>query len=177
MDYKYIEQLLERYWACETSLEEERILRAFFSQNEIPAHLAQYKALFGYEQQQKQNKLGDDFDQRVLELVDESPKVKKEIVIKARPLTLSYRLRPLYRAAASVAIVLLLGTAAQHTFHRESEPKGWDYNVANYHDTYMAPQDALEAGMGGIEEIKDMLCTVPYNGDSIKEVKDSNKAK
>ena len=32
MDYKYIEQLLERYWACETTLEEEQILRAFFLQ-------------------------------------------------------------------------------------------------------------------------------------------------
>ena len=30
MDYKYIEQLLERYWNCETSLEEEQILRSFF---------------------------------------------------------------------------------------------------------------------------------------------------
>ena len=39
MDYKYIEQLLERYWAAETSLEEEDILRAFFSQKEIPAEL------------------------------------------------------------------------------------------------------------------------------------------
>ena len=34
MDYKYIEQLLERYFAAETSLEEEHILRAFFSQKE-----------------------------------------------------------------------------------------------------------------------------------------------
>ena len=31
MDYKYIEQLLERYWQCETTLQEENILRAFFS--------------------------------------------------------------------------------------------------------------------------------------------------
>ena len=31
MDYKYIEQLLERYWQCETSVEEESELRAFFS--------------------------------------------------------------------------------------------------------------------------------------------------
>ena len=37
MDYKYIEQLLERYWKCETSLEEEQILRTFFRQEEIPA--------------------------------------------------------------------------------------------------------------------------------------------
>ena len=31
MDYKYINQLLDRYWKCETSLEEEEILRTFFS--------------------------------------------------------------------------------------------------------------------------------------------------
>ena len=39
MDYKYINQLLERYWKCETSLEEEEILRTFFSQDELPAEL------------------------------------------------------------------------------------------------------------------------------------------
>ena len=39
MDYKYIEQLLERYWNCETSLEEEAILRMFFSQDDIPAEI------------------------------------------------------------------------------------------------------------------------------------------
>lgn len=177
MDYKYIEQLLERYWACETSLEEERILRAFFSQNELPAHLAKYKALFGYEQQQKDIRLGEEFDQRVLKMVGETKAPKKEVVIKARRLTLSYRLRPLYRAAASVAIVLLLGTAAQHTFNRQNEPTGWDYNVANYQDTYNAPQEALKVGIGGIEEIKDMLCTVPYTGDSIAEAKESKEAK
>jgi hypothetical protein len=48
MDYKYIEQLLERYWACETTLQEEAILRAFFSQEEIPEGLRKYQALFTY---------------------------------------------------------------------------------------------------------------------------------
>ena len=51
MDYKYIEQLLERYWQCETTLQEESILRSFFSQDEIPAELEQYKALFAMQQQ------------------------------------------------------------------------------------------------------------------------------
>ena len=36
MNYKYIDQLLERYWNCETSIQEEQILRAFFQQEEIP---------------------------------------------------------------------------------------------------------------------------------------------
>ena len=35
MDCKYIEQLLERYWQCETSLEEEAQLRAFFNGSDV----------------------------------------------------------------------------------------------------------------------------------------------
>lgn len=53
MDYKYIEQLIERYWECETSQQEEDILRAFFAQDDVPASLARYKSLFVYEQQQR----------------------------------------------------------------------------------------------------------------------------
>lgn len=52
MDYKYIEQLLERYWECETSEAEESILRTFFSQKDIPAELKRYEALFKYEQRE-----------------------------------------------------------------------------------------------------------------------------
>ena len=33
MNYQYIEQLLERYWDCQTTLEEEQILRSFFKQD------------------------------------------------------------------------------------------------------------------------------------------------
>ena len=52
MDYKYIEQLVERYWNCETTTEEERILRTFFSQKDVPVQLLQYRDLFAYQQQQ-----------------------------------------------------------------------------------------------------------------------------
>ena len=39
MDYRYIEQLLERYWNCATTPEEEEILRTFFRQSDVPASL------------------------------------------------------------------------------------------------------------------------------------------
>ena len=58
MDYKYIEQLLERYWQCETSLEEESELRSFFSEEEVPAHLLRYKELFVYQTVQQEAGLG-----------------------------------------------------------------------------------------------------------------------
>ena len=112
MDYKYIEQLLERYWACETTLQEEVILRAFFSQEDIPEALRKYQALFTYEQQ-KDESLGDDFEARILQQIGEVP-VAKTVSLKSR-------LVPLFRAAAIVAIVLTLGNAAQAPWEW-----GWD---------------------------------------------------
>ena len=70
MDYKYIEQLLERYWACETSLQEEQILRTFFQQAEVPAYLMPYKAVFDVQQEQAEPTLGEDFDARMLQMVE-----------------------------------------------------------------------------------------------------------
>ena len=111
MDYKYIEQLLERYWRCETSLQEEEILRMFFSQEDIPASLLPYRHLFIYEQNEKDmDVLGDDFDQRVLNLIQEDEPVK------ARVITMRHRLMPLFKAAAVVAIFLTLGNAMQVAF-------------------------------------------------------------
>ena len=169
MDYKYIEQLLERYWECETSLEEERILSAFFSQKEIPNHLAKFKSLFEYEKDQKELKLGSDFDNRIIKLAKDEDSDSKESPINAQRMTISYRLRPLYRAAAVVAVFLMVGGAVQHTFNQQKSPKGWDYNAANYQDTYRIPQEAFEAGMGGLEEIQNLLRTTPNTQDTLSK--------
>ena len=112
MDYKYIEQLLESYWKAETSVEEEQILHAFFSQTDIPEHLLKYRDLFSYGQREKeQDVLGDDFDARLLAMT------KQDETVKARNITIAYRLRPLFKAAAVVAILLTLGRAAQEPYH------------------------------------------------------------
>jgi hypothetical protein len=114
MDYKYIEQILERYFNAETSLEEERILRAFFSQQDIPAEMEQWRALFTVNEEEV---LGDDFDNRILAMIEEESKAHEEKhVVKAREIKLSHRLMPLYKAAAVVAIILTLGGALQAPF-------------------------------------------------------------
>jgi hypothetical protein len=46
MNAHEIKQLLERYWACETSLKEEQELITFFSENEPPEELKVYQPLF-----------------------------------------------------------------------------------------------------------------------------------
>ena len=112
MDYKYIEQLLERYWEGETTLQEEAILRAFFSQDDVPANLIKYKSLFDCGLQEET--LSDDFDARILEQIG-SDEPKGKIV------TLASRLKPLFKAAAIVAILLTIGNAAQAPWNY-----GWD---------------------------------------------------
>ena len=69
MDYKYIEQLLSRYFEATATLKEEQILKAFFAQDdeELPEALRQYKPLF--EAMEKGDVLGTDFDDRILSLV------------------------------------------------------------------------------------------------------------
>ena len=81
MDYKYINQLLERYWRCETSIEEEDILKAFFSQKDVPVELLRYKDLFTYElSETKQDVLGEDFDAKILAMTEESTPVKAKVI-------------------------------------------------------------------------------------------------
>ena len=117
MDYKYINQLLERYWKCETSLEEENILRTFFSQDELPAELKPYKSLFAYELSETKNEaLGEEFDQKMMAMIEDEYTKEPN---KAKVVSLTERLKPLFKAAAVVAIVLTLGNAAQVPFQND----------------------------------------------------------
>ena len=136
MDYKYIEQLMERYFSCETSLQEEQILRSFFQQEEIPAELLPYRDLFRYEEEEvMMEKLGDDFDARILSMVEQP-------VVKAKPIPLRTRLYPFFKAAAAIAIVLTVGNAAQHSFSDEDN----DFQQSNAQPgmSYQQPTSPLE---------------------------------
>ena len=114
MDYKYIEQLLERYFQCETTLKEEEILRSFFTQEDVPVWLTKYQTLFTYEAQ-KEQLLDENFDERIMTMIEQREPVK------ARVVTWTQRLMPLIKAAAAVAVILTIGNAAQAPWDR-----GWD---------------------------------------------------
>ena len=120
MDYKYIEHLLERYWECLTTLEEEAILRSFFAQDDIPASLLPYRDLFAAEAQMAHEHLSEDFDQRLMARIgttEAKPSVDTQVI------SIAQRLSPLWRAAAMVAVVLTIGMAAQQGFqHNGEEP-------------------------------------------------------
>jgi hypothetical protein len=48
MESARIEKLLEKYYEAETSLKEEKELKDYFAQSEVPAHLAEHKEMFNY---------------------------------------------------------------------------------------------------------------------------------
>lgn len=138
MDYKYINQLLERYWRCETSIEEEDILKAFFSQKDVPVELLRYKDLFTYElSETKQDVLGEDFDAKILAMTEESTPVKAKVI------SMTQRLRPLVKAAAAVAIILTLGNALQVPFANNNNG-----NDISYYDGYDSIKQGTSMAMG-----------------------------
>lgn len=70
MDSREINELLSRYWSCETSLEEEQQLRDYFKREDIPAELRETATLFQYFEENKKKSVRDvSFDRRVLEKV------------------------------------------------------------------------------------------------------------
>ena len=110
MDFdKHIENLLQRYWLGETSLEEEAQLRAFLSGNEADKSLRRCKEWFDYADSLRQESVGDDFDARILARI-EAP------VVKARRITMAARFAPLLKAVAVVAVVVGLGGVVQRSF-------------------------------------------------------------
>ena len=61
MELKLVEQLLEKYFQGETTIAEEKQLKAYFSSNDVAPHLVKYQSLFGYFETQK----GTQFEQKL----------------------------------------------------------------------------------------------------------------
>lgn len=150
MDYNYIEQLLKLYWQCETSLQEEDILRKFFAQDILPQGMEKYRALFAAQTPAGQE-LDETFDEKVLQAIDEPRPVK------ARVVGIGQHLIPLLKAAAVVAVVFSLGNIARYSL--AGDDGGDDINYADYKDTYQDPamaydnvEDALQLISEGISQ-------------------------
>ncbi|MEQ9412501.1 MAG: hypothetical protein RIF39_01650 [Cyclobacteriaceae bacterium] len=125
MDSK-IEQLLEKYWKCETSLEEEKELKTYFNENEVSEDLKETGMLFKYFEAQKN--LG-------ISKVDVDNKVKAI----STPVDKGKVIRMIFTTAKIAAGVLVL-VAATYMVRQEIR-KSYPEEVV---DTYSDPQLAFE---------------------------------
>lgn len=170
MDYKYIEQLIERYWKCETTLVEEHLLRDFFLQDNLPKNLELYRSLFEYELSEQNISLNNAFDEKILSKINQK-------TVKAHRNTIQDRFRPFYRAAAAVAIIFTLGVAAQHSFNTDNKHANTNYNYSTYKDTYTDPQVAYEQVSSALKTVSSGLrASGLQKSDSVKALPDDNNS-
>ena len=132
MNYQYIEQLLDRYWDCQTTLEEEQILRSFFKQEDVPNHLMQFAPFFALEAVEKCEKLGEDFDKRILAMTETENKT-----VEAKQVKLSTRFAPFFKAAAVVAVLLTISNIAERALQKNSASS----TTVGVTDTYTKKED------------------------------------
>jgi hypothetical protein len=150
MDSKQIEQLLEKYWNCETSLEEEQQLRAFF-RGSVPENLRETADLFRYFDWQKEQKItSPNFDKEVKVIIDRNAPRGKGI-----SLVVNY---------ARIAAGLLVVVTATY-FVREEIRKAYPPEVA---DTYSDPKLALEETKKALMMISKGLNKAQKEAEKIK---------
>ncbi|WP_298616751.1 hypothetical protein [uncultured Odoribacter sp.] len=119
MDYRRIEDLLEKYWSCESSAEEEEELRIFFTTQEVPEPLSRFKPLFLYQEQEKKVGLNNDFDRKMLEKIERHTK---------------RRISPFWQVAAGILLLFgIAGYLRTTVLHHTSEIS----------DTFTSPEEAL----------------------------------
>ncbi|HYC86090.1 MAG TPA: hypothetical protein VEB86_12750 [Chryseosolibacter sp.] len=97
MDSKKIEELLNKYWNCESSLEEERQLKEYFRGSQIPEQLTETANLFRYFEENKKKTIVDGaFDGQVMARVKSPGRGKTAILV-----------RNSMRIAAGIAVLMV----------------------------------------------------------------------
>lgn len=64
-EFKHINQLLDKYWEGDTSLEEEQVLRHYFSGSDLAQDHEQYRDLFFFFAEESKIKYSGKFEQKV----------------------------------------------------------------------------------------------------------------
>lgn len=148
MKQEMIKQLLEKYWKCETSQEEEAILRTYFSGENISEDLMQYRSLFCWKKAQSQIKA----DKKLKQGFD-------------KPFT--YRFYPILKVAASILLIFTIGIGA-YTHYQQQKVMDRIFS-----ETYSDPEEALKETGNIITKVSAALRMVPDSLIKREEMADS----
>ena len=117
MELDKIENILDKYFQGETTIAEEKELKEYFSSPNVAQHLEQYKPIFGYFSQVKQQK------------------TTQEIPLRTKKRNVAW-----LSIAASVVVLLGIGT-----FYYVSEDTTTPVVAQSELGTYDDPEEALAA--------------------------------
>jgi len=131
MDSKRIDLLLERYWNCVSTQEEENEIKTFFSSNSrVPAHLESTAPLFRYFTKEGEVKMLDKaFDNNLM------VKLKQQPQGKVRKIELSFQ--NYMKVAAAIALVIATSFVFRMEIWQGEKP-----SLLLVEDTYKNPEEA-----------------------------------
>lgn len=124
-----IEKLLEKYFEAETTIAEEKDLKDYFASSDVAQHLDQYKPIFGYATQAKQEQFSFapfGFEPRASATIPLNTKKRKSVVWLS--------------IAAFVAVLLSVGL---FTFNHYNQPVSED--LGTYDDPEVAFRETQKA--------------------------------
>jgi hypothetical protein len=129
MDLNRVEILLERYWNCVSTVEEENELKALLNSKDLPDNLKESAALFKYFELQKQTTLDAKFDEEIVEKIknQQSPKVRK----------LNHSFQNYMKVAAAVLVILAASFIFRMEYWQGEKPK-----LLLVEDTFQTPEEA-----------------------------------
>jgi len=147
-----IQQLLKRYWQCETSVEEEQALQMFFCGDEVPDDLKIYQSFFVWKVKQKKIRTERNF-------AFQSPKRRREWFY------------PVLRIAASVLMVLVLGISIYTHYQQER------FINKMFSETFTNQEDAIKETREVVAKVSSLLQLVPERISSVEEADSINLLK
>ena len=146
-----LKYLIEKFFNGETSVDEERQLKAYFSGGNIPGKFQEVKDYFAALQQEKEPELGEDFDKNFFEKLEEnSPKIKAGK-------------RWLYSVVSAAAIILLLIWFGTKIFGTKEEYGTIDDPVLAFNETRKALDMASVEMSKGLTPTEQTVKTVDEN--------------
>jgi hypothetical protein len=123
---KHIEELLEKYYNGETSLEEERMLHWYFQTQDVPMHLKPDEEIFRYHYKQTNEEASPDLTEKLSRLIDEQGR-KSRFILPVRTI------RMISGIAASILLLFALWMGIGRDFMQKRNP-------GRFADTYDDPQ-------------------------------------
>jgi hypothetical protein len=145
MTIEQIKRLLEKYWAGDTSLEEEMALKTFFSSDSIPEELKKYQPLFLWKSKQLQLK--------------GTPALKTGF---KKPVSIQWY--SFLKIAASVLLIVALGIGFYTHYQQEK------YMDKIFSETYSDPEDALKETKIAIGKISSALNLAKDRQEELQKV-------
>lgn len=127
MDYNTARTLLDKYWNCETSLEEEEQLRSYFQRDDVPDDLGKYRDLFRFYVNERSTELNKEFDDKILKKLGSDRKEGHQRYLGW-----------MYKAAAAVLLILSFFVIHERFIRVKDQAK----KVVE--DTFSDPEKALE---------------------------------